>query len=57
MAIYIDDLIGEKNKQFNYQYSDYYNLFDGWNQSLYNIGKSNKDFITKKGDIFFDSTY
>lgn len=52
MAIYIDDLIGEKNKQFNYQYSDYYNLFDGWNQSLYKIGKSNKGFITKKGDIF-----
>ena len=52
MTIYIDNLIKEKNKQFNYQHSDYYNLAEGWNQSLYKIGKSNKDFIPKKGDIF-----
>ena len=52
MALYINNLIKEKNKQFNNQYLDYYNIVEDWNYSLYKITKSNKGFIPEKGDIF-----
>jgi hypothetical protein len=52
MAIYIDNLVELKNKQFNIQCSDFYGLSEHWNSSLYKIGKSKKGFIPNKGDIF-----
>ena len=52
MAIYVDDLIKEKNDYFNFHNQKFYELLEHWNQSLYKIGKTNKTFIPKKGDIF-----